>query len=264
MTDYITLSSLDLSLSAILVVLNALLSLRLGLGLERRLLMASVRMVVQLLLIGLLLQWLFAQASPLLTLGIALIMVGFAGYEILARQDHRIRGLWGYGLGTSTMLAAACLITLFTLSTQISPDPWYDPRYAIPLLGMILGNTMTGIALGLNTLTGDMVLRRTEIESRLALGETRVQALRPLAIRALRTAWLPTINVMAATGIVALPGMMTGQILGGVPPMDAVKYQILILFLVAGSTGLGSLAAVWGAIWRLTDSRHRLRLERLR
>jgi uncharacterized protein (TIGR00245 family) len=92
------------------------------------------------------------------------------------------------------------------------------PRYAIPLLGMILGNCMTGIALGLDTLTTSLVSRRAGVEAQLMLGATRQEAVAPVTRQALRSALMPTINSMSATGVVSLPGMMTGQILGGVPP----------------------------------------------
>ncbi|MBC7906188.1 MAG: iron export ABC transporter permease subunit FetB [Rhodospirillaceae bacterium] len=261
---YIRLELMDIALAGILVLVNGALSLALGLGIERKLLVASVRMVVQLLLVGLVLTWLFATVSPWLTLGVALVMVLFAGHEIMARQDRRLKGLWAYGLGTGCMLLAAGVVTLFALTTQLKPEPWYDPRYAIPLLGMVLGNTMTGIALGLNTLTAHVSLRRNAIEARLALGDSSHQATMPVVRQALSTALTPIINSMAATGVVSLPGMMTGQILGGVDPVEAVKYQILIMFLIAGGTGLGAVAAVMGGINRLTDHRHRVRLDRLR
>lgn len=261
--SYIRLDLLDILLAGVLVLINGVLSVVLGLGLERKLLVASVRMVAQLLLVGLVLTWLFATVSPWLTLGAALVMVLFAGHEIMARQERRLKGWWSYGLGTGCMLLAAAVVTVFALTTQLKPDPWYDPRYAIPLLGMILGNTMTGIALGLNTLNANVVLRRPAIEARLALGCDRHQAMLPVVRQALATALTPIINTMAATGVVSLPGMMTGQILGGVEPVEAVKYQILILFLIAGGTGLGALAAVVGGVWRLSDHRHRLRLDRL-
>ena len=261
--SYIQLSLPDLAIASLLVVINGALSLALNLGLARKLAIASLRMVVQLLLMGFVLTWLFSQVSLWLTLLAAMGMVMFAGQEIMARQDHRLRGWWSYGLGTGAMLMAAATVTLFALTTQVRPDPWYDPRYAIPLLGMILGNTMTGISLGLNTLSTGLRNGRTAIEARLALGDDRWLALQPLIRRSLSTALTPIINTMAATGVVSLPGMMTGQILGGVPPVEAVKYQILILFLIAGGTGLGALAAIAGAAIRLTDHRHRLRLDRL-
>jgi putative ABC transport system permease protein len=122
---------------------------------------------------------------------------------------------------------------------------------------------MTGIALGLDTLTTGLVSRRASVEAQLMLGATRWVAAAPVTRDALRSALMPTINSMAATGLVSLPGMMTGQILSGVTPAEAVKYQILVMFLIAGGTGFGAVAAVLGGVYRLTDTRHRLRLDRL-
>jgi putative ABC transport system permease protein len=128
---------------------------------------------------------------------------------------------------------------------------------------MVLGNTMTGISLGLDVLTNGVTRERAAVEAYLALGGTRYKALLPVIRDALRSGFMPTINGMAAIGLVSLPGMMTGQILAGVAPKDAVKYQILIMFLIAGGTGLGTLAAVMGGGRLLTDHRHRLRLDRI-
>ncbi len=261
--SYIALDGLDLALAALLVVLNGGLSLALQLGLTRQLTIATLRMIVQLLLVGLVLEVLFSLVSPLWTGLAALVMLLFAGREIMARQERRLTGFWAYGLGTSCMLVAATLVTLFALVVQVNPDPWYHPRYALPLLGMVLGNTMTGIALGLHTLTTGLTRDRAAVEARLALGATRYEAVLPVSRAAMRTALMPIINSMAATGLVALPGMMTGQILAGVDPVDAVKYQILVMFLIAGGTGLGATSAVMAGGHRLTDARHRLRRDRL-
>jgi len=260
---YIALDYGDLAVASLLVLANAALSLRLDLGLERRIMIAAARMVVQLSLVGLVLKVLFAAVSPLWTGLAALAMVAFAGQEIMARQDRRFAGWWGYGLGTGCMLAAAGLVTVFGLTTQLRPDPWYHPQYAIPLLGMVLGNTMTGISLGLHTLTGAVVEGRSAIEARLALGETMGAATLPVVRKALRAAVMPIVNAMGTTGLVSLPGMMTGQILGGVDPTQAVRYQILIMFLISGGTAAGAVAAVLGGVRRLSDSRDRLRLDRL-
>ena len=259
----IPLDAVDLAIAATLVVLNGALSITLRLELAYDLAIATIRMIVQLLLVGLVLTWLFDVVSPMWTGISALVMIGFAGYEIVARQERRLAGGWAYGLGTATMLFAATLVTVFALTTQIRPDPWFDPRYGIPLLGMVLGNTMTGISLGLHTLTSGLVRDRAAVEARLALGATRWLAMHSAIRSALRSAFMPIINSMAATGLVALPGMMTGQILAGANPMAAVKYQILVMFLIAGGTCLGSVVAVYGGAWRLTDARHRLRLDRL-
>ncbi|MEQ8506764.1 MAG: iron export ABC transporter permease subunit FetB [Rhodospirillales bacterium] len=259
----IPLSALDLVLAALLLIINGGLSVWLNLGITKSLVIAAARMVVQLLLVGLILKYLFAVQSPWLTLGVVLIMIAFAGYEIMSRQDRKLTGLWSYGIGVSTMTFAAISVTVLALSTQLRPDPWWDARYAIPILGMILGNALTGISLGLNTLFNTLTRERWAVEAQIALGHPREVALRPFIRRALKTALMPTINSMAATGVVALPGMMTGQILAGADPVEAVKYQLLVMFLIGGATGIGAVTAIYAAVWRVTDTRHRLRLDRL-
>ena len=259
----IILSYWDLALAALLILINGALSLALSLNLERQLLIAAARMVVQLILVGLVLTTLFSLVSPFWTTVAALAMVAFAGREVMARQERRLTGGWGYGLGTGCMLFAAGLVTIFALATQVSPDPWYHPRYAIPLLGMVLGNTMTGISLGLHTLTSTLVRERSAVEARLMLGGSRQEALLPVTRTAMKAALMPIINSMAATGLVSLPGMMTGQILAGANPEEAVKYQLLVMFLIAGGTSIGATGVVWAGGRRLTDGRHRLRLDRL-
>ncbi len=259
----IPLGYADLAIAAALVLINGALSLALKLGIARQLAIATLRMIVQLSLIGLVLTTLFALASPLWTAVAALAMVLFAGREILARQNRRLRGWWSYGLGTVSMLVAGGLVTAFGLTASVGPDPWYDPRYALPLLGMVLGNAMTGISLGLDALSTGLARDRAAVESHLALGATRYQAFLPVTRAALRNALMPIVNAMAATGLVSLPGMMTGQILAGADPEQAVRYQILIMFLIAGGTGLGATTAVLWATLRLSDQRHRLRLDRL-
>lgn len=257
------LTIFDLALAASLLCIYGLLSIVLQLGLVKSVIIATLRMVVQLILMGWVLTWLFNQQSLFWTLLAAIIMITFAGYEILARQKYRLKGLWSYTLGTLSMLMAASLVTIFALTSQIQPEPWYDPRFAIPLLGMILGNTMTGISLGLNTFNSQIIKEKASIEAQLALGADRFQALLPIVQQALYNALIPILNTMAATGVVAIPGMMTGQILAGIEPMHAIKYQMLILFLIAGGTILGSLIAVIASVYRVTDHRHRLRLDYL-
>ena len=260
---FISLTVWDVAAVSVFVLMNGLLSLWLSLGIERQLLIATVRMVVQLSAVGAVLTLLFSVATLPWTLAMAAVMVLFAGHEIGARQTRRLSGWWGYGLGTATMTLAAATLTLVALLGSLQPEPWHDPRYAIPLFGMILGNAMTGISLGLDTLTTAAVRERPAIEARIALGAARFEALRPAMREAVRRGLMPMINAMAASGVVSLPGMMTGQILAGVPPAEAVRYQLLIMFLIAGATGLGLLMAVLGGVWRLTDNRHRLRPDRL-
>lgn len=259
----ILLSPVELALAAGLVLLLAGLSWRLRLDIGQRMLIASVRSTVQLLLLGLVLKALFSSTNPWLVAALAAIMLAVAGYEVMARQKHRLRGIWGYGTGALSMFLSSFSIAVLTLLVLLQPDPWYKPQYAIPLLGMLLGNTMTGIAVSLDSLTRQTVEKRHQIEARLALGQTSAEAIGDIRRDALRSGLIPIVNSMATAGIVSLPGMMTGQILAGSPPMEAAKYQLLILFLIAAGTGLGSMAAVLLGSKRLFDVRARLRRDRL-
>lgn len=252
----------ELALAALLVLLNAALSWWLSMGLGRALLVAGVRVVVQLLLVGVLLKAVFALHSPWLVAGVMLAMLSTASYEIYARQERHFMGVWGAGLGAGTTMLATALVTAFAMAT-LHPEPWFAPQVSIPLFGMVLGNVMSGVSISLNTFNTGLVKERTAIEAQLALGVDRYRALKPLQRSALRSGLIPIINQMSAAGIITLPGMMTGQILAGAAPFEAAKYQILIMFLLAGGAGLGALAAIYAAVWRATDARDRLRLDRL-
>ena len=129
---------------------------------------------------------------------------------------------------------------------------------------MLLGNTMNGIAIAMDRLTQAAWDQHGVIEARLMLGECGDEAISDLRRRAIRSGMIPIINAMAAAGVVSLPGMMTGQILAGAAPVEAVKYQILIMFLIAAGTGLGTLVAVSIGSRHLFDERQRLSLDRLR
>jgi len=155
-------------------------------------------------------------------------------------------------------------VTILMLTVVVQPDPWYRPQYAIPLLGMFLGNTMTSVTLALDRLTESAWQQRALIEARLMLGEKAPQALSDIRRAAVRSGLIPIINAMAAAGVVSVPGMMTGQILAGSPPSLAVKYQIMIMFGITVGSGFGTFAAVLLASRRLFDNRQRLRLDRLR
>ena len=260
----IILSPVDLGLAACMILLLAGLSWRLRLGIGNQMLIAALRSTAQLLLIGLVLKALFNSTNPWLVALLATVMLAVAGYEVMARQKYRLRGVWGYGTGAVSMFLSSFSIATMALLVLLQPEPWYRPQYAIPLLGMMLGNTMTGIAVSLDSLTRQTVEKLQQIEARLALGQTAAEAIGDIRRDALRSGLIPIVNSMATAGIVSLPGMMTGQILAGSPPMEAAKYQLMILFLIAAGTGLGSMAAVLLGSKRLFDSRARLRRDRLK
>lgn len=260
----IVLSVVDLVIAATLVLLLALLSLRMHPDLGHQLVIAALRTAIQLSLIGLVLKVLFANASLLWVSLMACIMLLIAGREVMVRQERRFRGWWGYAVGTFSMFVSSFVVTIFALTVILGDDPWYTPQYAIPLLGMLLGNTMNGISISMDRLTQTAWEQANTIEARLMLGERADEAIADIRRQAIRSGMIPIINAMAAAGVISLPGMMTGQILAGAAPLDAVKYQILIMFLIAAGTGFGTLAAVAIGSRHLFDARQRLCLDRLR
>jgi putative ABC transport system permease protein len=259
----VALSNTDLLLAALLLAINGGISLAFGLRLERNLLLATARMVVQVAAIGFVLRFVFSQSSPLWTAAVAMLMLLLAGYELMTRQERRFKGWWSYGLGNATLLFASGLAALYAVTVVIAPSPWYAPRYLLPILGMVLGSTLTSVSLVLQTLAEGIERERGAIEARIAQGGTRFAAFGPLLRRAMRTATAPLLNIMSVAGLVALPGMMTGQIMAGADPVEAARYQIALMFVLAGAAGLGAFAAAFGGILLLSDNRHRLRLDRL-
>lgn len=259
----ITLDPWDLATAAVLVISLAATGLHLRLGISGSLIISAIRTTVQLLLIGVVLKILFDNVNVYFMAGIAIVMLTVASREVLARQQRRFTGWWSFGVGSASMFVSAFSITLLTLTAIIGADPWYSPQYAIPLLGMLLGNTMTGVSLSLDRLTQAAWQQREIIEQRLLLGLTRHEAFLEVRKQSIRAGMIPVINAMATAGLVHLPGMMTGQIIAGSPPVEAVKYQILIMFLIASATGFGIFAAVGLGSRHLFDERHRLRLDTL-
>lgn len=259
----IALSYLDLSLAALLVVALAVVSWRSYAGLAGQLLVSALRTVIQLTLVGLVLKTLFTDGHWYWVALMSAVMLLVAGREVMARQHHRFSGKWGYGIGAVSMFISSFTIAVFALVVVVGNEPWYQPQYAIPLLGMLLGNTMNGIALALDRLTQSVREQRGVIEARLMLGHSVGESISVIRQQVFRSGLIPIINAMAAAGIVSLPGMMTGQILAGAPPVEAVKYQILIMFLISAGAGFGTMAAVHLGVKRLFDKRERLRLDRL-
>ncbi|MGB7413792.1 MAG: iron export ABC transporter permease subunit FetB [Thermosynechococcaceae cyanobacterium] len=260
--NYIPISNGQLLLASSLILINMGLSFALQLGLEKSLGIATVRLVVQLLLVGYILDWVFALNNPWLVLLVALMMSAIAGNASVNRTRRRFPSIYWHSV--LSILASSALVTGLLVQGVIRIDPWYDPQYVIPLLGMVLGNTLTGTSLALDRFMEDLVRMRSQIESLLALGATRWEAAGPTIREAIRTGMIPTINSMMVVGLVSLPGMMTGQILGGVNPTDAVRYQIVIFFTIAAGTALACMGIVMLAFRVLFSADHQLRLDRLK
>jgi putative ABC transport system permease protein len=253
--NYQNLTALDLAIAASLILINGALSLMLRLGLERQLMWAAVRSVVQLLAIGYVLGWVFEFAYWYVVLPIMCLMTLVAGTSAAGRGR---RTYAGQRLDSVVSVwISSWLVTAIGLFAVIRIHPWYEPQYAIPILGMILGNTLTGVSLGMERMTQELTTGRGTIEMILALGGTRWEAAQQAARHAVRAGMMPTLNQMTVVGIVSLPGMMTGQVLAGENPEDAVRYQIVIMFLIAAASALGTVGAVLLTYRRLFSADHR-------
>ena len=259
---YLELTYVDVGLATLLIFINGAISIALGLGLGRSLLLASVRTILQLLLIGLVLDSVFALNEWYAVVGLFLVMTVVAGIAAVGRTKRRYR--WIYLDSIVAVWSSSWIVVAYALLAIMRDDhPWYGPQYAIPLAGMILGNSLNGISLGLGRLGEQLAANRGRVEALLALGATRWEAARSSVREAVHTGMIPIINSMMVVGIVSLPGMMTGQILSGVEPGQAVRYQIVIMFLIAAATAMGTVAAVLLGYRRLFSADHQFSHEML-
>lgn len=255
------ISFLQIAIATLLVVFCGLISFAFRLRLEKQLAIASARTIIQLLLVGYVLKYVFVLKSLPLIIGLALLMVGFASRAATGRSAYSYRGIFAHSF---LSLAVSGLLTTYIVTAAIiEVHPWYRPQYLVPLLGMILGNCLTSISITMDQLLSDVVLRRPEIEMELSHGASAWEAAHGPLQSAVRRGMVPTINSMLVVGIVSLPGMMTGQILAGSDPLQAVKYQIVVMFMLAASTALGCMLIVLLAYRQLFNSRHQLEERRV-
>ncbi|MDZ7817031.1 MAG: iron export ABC transporter permease subunit FetB [Planctomycetota bacterium] len=231
-------------------------SVALKLKLEKKLLIASVRTVAQLLLVGYVLEWVFDIDTPWVLIPVVIIMVGAAAREAVKRPDRTFKGVDWMALVTLVIVGVATVTIVTQVIIQI--EYWYQPQYVIPLLGMIFGNMLTAVSLTLDYLLEAFDIKRARIEMELSLGATSWEAARDLVGQSVSRGMIPILNSMMVVGLVTLPGMMTGQILSGVDPLIAVKYQIMVMFMLAAATALGSIIMAVLVYRRTFNGHHQL------
>lgn len=199
------------------------------------LLVASIRMTVQLVLVGFILSYIFANKKPIYTYIFLISMIGFSINRVLSLQPNlnkKFKIIIGFAISLSG------LFVLFFFIGIVIRVSVLDPQYTIPLAGMIIGNAMTGLNLGLGNFISSLEKEKNKIYALTALGAKPNDILQPFVKRAFETALLPTINSMLGMGIIFLPGMMTGQILSGTIPTTAIMYQIAIMVAICTSVCL--------------------------
>ncbi|ABO50332.1 conserved hypothetical protein 245 [Desulforamulus reducens MI-1] len=238
----IPISNLQLAFSVVLIMITGGIASFLKLGLLKSLLWGTVRTFVQLTLVGYALTYIFAINKLWLVVGIITFMCYFAARAAVKRTPNVPN--YPTTLAFLSLSASTYLVGSFVTGLIIAPDPWYSARIAIPIFGMILGNSMNGIALSLDRLYGEVRARSGEIEALLTFGATPWEAVRSSVREAIRAGMTPTINSLMVVGLVSLPGMMTGQILGGADPREAVRYQIVVMLMIATAVAIGCLIMV--------------------
>jgi putative ABC transport system permease protein len=250
----IDISWFDLSLASGLILIAVGLSRWQRLGLAKDFIIGAVRTVVQLVLVGYVLVYIFAVGRWYITLAALALMLIVATGAAVGRQKNKANRELQWITGAAILLGSGfTLCYINTLVVRVSP--WYDPRYMIPIFGMIVGSSMNGASIAAERLAGEMQARRAEIEAYLALGATYQQASRQSVQQALRASLIPTVNGLMVVGIVTLPGMMTGQILAGSSPLTAVRYQIVVVFMQAAAVCITTAAiTLWYRKTFFTDA----------
>ncbi len=195
----------------------------------RQLVVASIKMTVQLILAGLILTYIFEHPHPLFVVAYLGAMTGFTIHRVLSKnRDLNPR----FQVVTALSIVVAGVFTLVYFVGAVVGENLFNPQYVIPIGGMIMGNTMTGVSLALKTFREALQDQRSKIEALVCVGTSAEDILLPFIKQALETAMLPTLNSMVGMGIVSLPGMMTGQILAGTLPMTSILYQIAIMIAI--------------------------------
>ncbi|HEY2766031.1 MAG TPA: iron export ABC transporter permease subunit FetB [Pseudonocardiaceae bacterium] len=242
----------EVAASLLLVALAAALAWRQRLHLTRDLIIASVRAGVQLVAVGAVLLVVFAHTGPPGAFGWVAVMVGIAGQVAGRRGAGLPRARWAAtaAVATSTLITLGALLALGVIPTQ--------PRVVVPVGGMIVSGAMQAAGVALRRLREDTHTARPAIEARLCLGLPAREAFLPHQRSALRTALLPAIDSTKVVGLISLPGTMTGLILAGVDPLTAIRYQIVVMYMLLAATALAALGSARLAEHALFDHAHRL------
>jgi putative ABC transport system permease protein len=241
-SEIINISWINVSIATLFIVAAGLCSIYLKLGLERDLLIGVFRTFLQLALLGYVLKAVFSINDPLVVLLLFSCMIFFAARIISGRvKEKRVP----YFLPVlASMFLSYMLINLFVMSIIVKVEPWYFPVYFIPVGGMIIGNSMNAISLSINTWFEGLKKDRDRVELFLSLGASPKESTDHNFMESVKSGMIPSINALMSVGVVSIPGMMTGQILAGTDPLIAIKYQIIIMLILAGSTALSTVLAL--------------------
>lgn len=255
MSEVITLNLWQFSLVYLLLIIVLAIMKKCKIKQTKLLFVASLRMTVQLVLAGLILTFIFENPHPLFTVAYLIAMTGFAIYVVLSRNKG-INRQFKIIVSSSLALTGLSIVIFFVMA--VVGVSIFNPQYTIPLSGMIMGNAMTGVGLGLRSFNENLSASRNQTEALLSIGVSPQRALTPLVNRSLETALMPTLHAMIGMGIISLPGMMTGQILSGTMPMTSIMYQIAIVIAITAVTSLAVFCALHFGYHTLYNKRQQM------
>lgn len=252
MTELIELNFFDLTIAIGLMVIAIGLSVWQKIGLELNLAFATVRTILQLLVLGYVLDFILALNNLWAVLAILAVMLTLAAIVAKNRITQKIPLVlplvWG------SMLLSTAFTVMYANLLIIQPDNWFQPQYVIPLAGIVLGNAMNAAAIAGERFVSTINASHLEIETHLSLGATPQQAIKQYKKDSIRAGLIPTINQMMIIGMVTIPAFMSGLIISGVDydkipfqaSSEAASYQILLMFMVALSNLLTTVLLIKG------------------
>ncbi len=232
--NYYSIDIWGLLIALAMVAVAAGISGIMRMNIGKTLLWSSCRALLQLCAMGFIMAFVIKSNNPWLVLALIAVMLVAAVQITLSRATGVPKGMAGPVL-LSLVVTMLIMVSLVT-ELIIRPQPWYAPQLVVPLTGMLLGNTVSTLAVGLSRFFESMRERRDEVDTLLALGATPWEAARPSIVSSIRLGLLPTTASLASAGIVTVPGMMAGQVIAGGNPIEAAKYQFLILAVIAALT----------------------------
>ncbi len=241
-SQVINIGPFHLAAGLVFIFIAGLTSLYHSLQLEKDLIIGTIRTFIQLFMLGYVLKYVFSINNAFLVILVFGFMTFFAAWTIYSRLIEK-------EISFFLPVFFSMAISFFTVSfvvTAVIVDvhPWWEPRYFIPMGGMVIGNSMNAIAIALERMLGEIRTKRDEIEMMLCMGADSKEASKGIVKNAMQAGMIPSINSMMAVGMVFIPGMMTGQILGGSDPITAIKYQIVVMVMITGATAIGTLLTV--------------------
>ncbi|KAJ1797198.1 hypothetical protein LPJ59_003290, partial [Coemansia sp. RSA 2399] len=256
------LSLNNVGIASLMLLVNVVVSMWLNLGLTRGLVIASVRCVVQLTLLSMVLNHIFLTRNAVLIFGMTVGMSILAAVEVAFwRAKNRFPGMFAGTL--LSVFVSVMVVALFGNAYSLNMSPAYTAERFIPTVGMLFGNSVIGVSIGMSSVMESLETHRDRVETMMCYGGSRWEVICPVAVDALKAAMLPSITNMSITGLVSIPGAMTGWVMSGGNVLDAARYQQIIFFMLTASSAISALLCVGFCASVLVDKTPVLRLDRI-